>query len=103
MRLKRSLHGTRATTGVGSLSRDTAGEHGICERIEHLPWDALDLHVAQDTGWTSSHGAEGAVAHEAPCVKPVARSATTWLELPLVYTRSMSTPSLQLQLIFVQF
>ena len=38
-----------------------------------------------------THDAEGAFAVEASSVKLVARPATTWLELPTVYTRSLST------------
>ena len=58
------------------------------------PGKACGHLVVEETGLTSSHGAEGAVADEASSVKLVARSATTWLELRHVYTRLLSTPNL---------
>ena len=56
----------KSSTGA---SRGTA-QVGACGRL-----------VLEDTGWTSTHGAEGAVAVKASRAKLVARSATSWLEL----------------------
>ena len=61
---------------------------------ERCPGQTCGRLVVEETGWTSSHGAEGAVAVEVSSENLVARSATTWLELSSVYTRSLSTPKL---------